>query len=87
MQPMLIAPVHVVELVNIPPELRLESRAGSRHSGRSDARPDSYDSYVGYKNRDKRRAGGFTVVGQRHLAAGNVCLSPGMDCGCMYQSF
>lgn len=62
-KPMLIAPVHVVELVNIPPELRLESRgySHSAFSGSPSLRPDSAYSYVGYENQARKRARGFTV--------------------------
>ena len=59
---MLIAPVHVVELINIPPELRVESRGYSRSafSGSPSLRPDSAYSYVGYENLGRKRAGAFT---------------------------
>lgn len=60
---MLIAPVHVVELVNIPPELRLESRGYSRsgHSGSPSLRPDSSYSYVGYESHSRRRVRSYTM--------------------------
>lgn len=60
---MLIAPIHVVELVNIPPELRLESREYSRSafSGSPSLRPDSAYSYVGYENQSRKKARSFTV--------------------------
>ena len=63
LQPMLIAPVHVLELVNIPPELRLESRgySHSAFSGSPSLRPDSAYSYVGYENQARKRARGFIV--------------------------
>jgi hypothetical protein len=63
LQPMLIAPVHVVELVNIPPELRLESGGYSRsgHSASPSLRPDSSYSYVGYENHSRRKANSYTM--------------------------
>lgn len=48
-KPALVAPVHVVELLNIPAELRLESRERSAHSAGSSLRPPS--SFSPYRRR------------------------------------
>lgn len=63
LQPTLMAPVHVVELINIPHELRQESRSYSRsaYSESPSLRPDSAYSYVGYENQARKRARAFAV--------------------------
>ena len=67
-QPMVMAPIHVVDLLNVPPELRLESRDYSRsgYSSSPSIRPTSENHYR------FGRARGFTYPATVDVSIPNI---------------